>query len=156
MQLFIRSRLDLRSPSAAKNVTASSGRCLLQNVRAAHVGLQNPDPGMPPPAPIGSSDAGALAQPIVESDVKKSSRLGNPLLSFQNRKVSAWKKVHAPDRSLTADEQTLLKRKATDQWNAMDRTQKDQQISIMKNDKVVDRELYDLTYLHIEPIERAH
>ena len=118
-------RTDLRSTGRARNATASCNRIFCQQIAAEHHRRTGVAPHLPP-LHIRKGDGVVDGIESDELRPKKKPRLGgNPRLEWQNSRMSAYKKVHAPNRPLSSHERAPFLIKRRDDWNDITHEEKD-------------------------------
>jgi len=120
-------RQDLKSSGRARNFSSSCSRVFCQQVAAAQEKRFGAHPGdvsldtlaAPPPRPCSEGDC-ALVAAEVGAAPKKAKKTGlSPKVEFQNSKLAAYKKLHAPHRALTEPELDAFYERSRSQWAAL-------------------------------------
>lgn len=121
-------RTDLRSTGRARNATASCNRIYCQQIAAEHHRRTGVAPHLPHDIRKGDGVVVSSGDGIESDELrpKKMQRLGgNPMMEWQNSRMSAYKKVHAPNRPLSSDERAAFLIKCREEWDDITQEEKD-------------------------------
>jgi hypothetical protein len=109
-------RLQLRSAGRAKNATHAANTVFVREAIAGHAKLHGRLPAQSL-AETASFRAAVPQPPLPAAAPAKPSHMGHAQLVALNSKMHAFKRLHAPDRSLTPEERAKAQAQAKKEWS---------------------------------------